>query len=144
MAYPQIIYGNEFLKKVIPHINASRESIDILVFYWTFSINDLNDPVTRLISALQAAMGRGVVVRVLVNNDRVGDSLVALGFRVRHCYTSKLMHPKVMIIDSMKAVLGSHNYTTSGLTQNMEVSCVIPIERNNSDLQTWFNNLWGI
>lgn len=142
--YPQIIFGADFVKKVLPHIVSAREKIDIIVFFWSFNINDLNDPVTRLIAGLQDAVGRGVEVRVLVNSFSVGDRLTKCGFRVRHCYTSKLLHPKVMIIDGEKAVLGSHNYTVSGLTLNMEVSAIIPLDPDKNDLVTWFNNLWGI
>lgn len=139
-----LIIGDKFLRKVIPHINSARESIDIIVFYWTFSIGDLEDPVTRLILALQEAVKRGVTVRILCNSFATGDRLTSCGFRVRHLYTSKLMHPKVMILDNEKAVIGSHNYTTSGFTQNMEVSVIVPLKDDKNVLTTFFNNLWGI
>jgi len=144
MEYPILIFGNQFIKKVLPEISRAKKSIDILVFFWTFQLHDLNDPVTLLVKELQDALGRGVKVRVLVNNDSVGAILENCGFEVRHCYTSKLMHPKVMLLDCETAVIGSHNYTMSGFTMNMEVSCIVKLNGQNNELSTFFNNLWGV
>lgn len=141
---PKFIIGDRFVKTVCPLIKDSKKIIDIIVFYWTLSLNDLNDPVTIIIKELQEALGRGVVVRILVNNYKIGDKLSACGFRVRHCYTSKLMHPKVMILDKQTAIVGSHNYTMSGMSLNMEVSVIVKMKSVENDLCTFFNNLWGI
>lgn len=142
--YPKLICGADFLKKVIPEIKKAQSSIDIIVFYWTFQLSDLNDPVTRLIHELQEAMSRGVRVRVLVNGDTIGHHLSLCGFDVRHCYTSKLMHPKAMLIDKKTAVVGSHNYTMSGFTLNMEISVIFQFPDEDNDLSTFFKNLWGV
>lgn len=138
-----LILGNKFLKKVLPLIENAKKRIDIVVFFWSFSMNDLNDPATRLVKALQDAVGRGVEVRVLVNSDAVGVRLLQCGFRVRNIYSSRLMHPKVMIIDNQMAVIGSHNYTSAGLSQNLEVSCIIELTEKDNELVEFFNHLWG-
>ncbi len=142
--YPKLVCGADFLKKVLPEIRLAKSSIDIIVFYWTFSLADENDPVTRLIKELQDALGRGVKVKILVNNDTIGMWLDKAGFDVRHCYTSKLMHPKAMLIDKKTAVIGSHNYTMSGFTLNMEISVITQFPDVDNDLSTFFKNLWGV
>lgn len=142
--YPKIICGDKFLKMVLPEIENAKKSIDIIVFYWSFSFHDTSDPVSRLVLALQNAIGRGVRVRVLVNSEAVLYQLDKAGFDVRHIYASKLMHPKVMIIDNVTAVVGSHNYTMSGLSLNLEVSVIVKLNGDNNDLFTFFKNLWGV
>lgn len=142
--YPQIILGNKFLKKVIPQIEQAQKSIDIIVFFWSFSEHDINDPVSRLVLALQKAQARGVKVRVCVNSEAVLAKLSNMGFNVRHIYVSKLMHPKVMIIDNITAIIGSHNYTMSGLSLNLEVSCIVKLDGDNNELLTFFSSLWGV
>jgi phosphatidylserine/phosphatidylglycerophosphate/cardiolipin synthase-like enzyme len=142
--YPTLIFGNQFIKKVLPEIKLCKKNIDILVFFWSFSLHDMSDPVSLLVKELQDALGRGVRVRVLVNNHKVGAMLEQCGFDTRHCYTSKLMHPKVMILDDKKAVIGSHNYTMSGFTLNMEVSAIIDLNGADNELSTFFTHLWGV
>lgn len=142
--YPKLVIGNKFIKMVCPEIMLAKKNIDIIVFFWTLNLTDLNDPVTILIKELQNALGRGVRVRVLVNNDGVGAKLEQCGFDIRHCYTSKLMHPKAMIIDNEIAVIGSHNYTMSGLTVNMEISVISKLNGQDNELSTFFNHLWGV
>lgn len=142
--FPIFVLGDKFLKKVCPFIDGAVSSIDIIVFYWTFNLSDLNDPVSILLKTLQDATSRGVRVRVLVNNERVGATLDKLGFDVRMLYTSKLMHPKVMIIDNLVCIVGSHNYTMSALSQNWEVSVINKLDGQNNDLVAFFSRLWGI
>lgn len=140
----QLIIGNEFLKKVIPRIDSARESIDIVVFFWSFNEHDTTHPVSKLVLALQNALGRGVKVRICVNSENVLAQLYKMGFQCRHIYASKLMHPKVMIIDNEIAVIGSHNYTMSGLTLNLEVSCIVKLNGETNELSTFFSHLWGV
>lgn len=142
--YPKLIFGNQFVKKVCPEIRDAKNSIDIIVFFWTMNLTDLNDPVTLLIRELQDALNRGVKIRILGNNDSVLLKLEQCGFETKHCYTSKLMHPKCMLIDNETAVIGSHNYTMSGLTFNMEISTIIKLNGQNNELSTFFNHLWGV
>jgi phosphatidylserine/phosphatidylglycerophosphate/cardiolipin synthase-like enzyme len=142
--YPIYIFGNQFLKKVLPEIKDTKRTIDIIVFVWTFQLNDLNDPITILIKELQEALGRGVRVRILVNSESMGQVLNKCGFRVRVLYTSKLMHPKVMILDNNKAIVGSHNYSMSAFTQNLEVSVISTLDGENNELSTFFTHLWGV
>lgn len=140
----KIIIGNTFLKKVLPLIKNAEKTIEIIVFYWSFDYNDEKDSASKLVKELQNAIGRNVKVKILVNSEAVAERLYKCGFDVRNIYSSRLMHPKVMILDKKIAVIGSHNYTMAGFENNLEVSYIVDLETSENDLQYFFNHLWGI
>lgn len=143
-SFPMTIIGSEFIKKVIPLVNAATSCIEVIVFDWRLPVNEYANPVAELLSALQEATTRGVAVRVLVTNEAIGDLLRKRGFDVKKVYTQKLMHCKLMLIDKQIAVVGSHNYTTSAFTQNLEASIAVRFSTSDNDFATFFKNLWGV
>ena len=97
-------------------VNASR-SLDISVF--TISDNRLSD-------AIIAAHKRGVVVRVITDNDKLLDegsdieALIHDGINVRMDNTPYHMHHKFALIDGHTLVNGSFNWTRSASDFNHE------------------------
>jgi len=47
-----------------------------------------------------------------------------------------------MIIDGKLAILGSHNYTMSAFTKNLELSVVLDDEETLGILGEYFKDLW--
>lgn len=138
------IIGPRFVGIVSPLINEAKHFIEIIVFDWRLPLNGTDNPVANLLLALQKAKERGVVVRVLVSNAAIGEQLQLLGFEVKMVYTRKLMHCKLMLIDRKLAVIGSHNYTLSAFTQNLEASIAVELPSIENDFSRFYSNLWGV
>lgn len=141
---PAVIVGKKYVEKVVPLIDAARSEISIIIFDWRLRPKESKHPVTVLVLALQRAAGRGVRVRALVSSALVVEQLRFTGIKVKVLNWEHLMHAKVMLIDNCIAVVGSHNYTQSAFTKNLEVSLVVQFSEADNDLSKLFNNLWSV
>lgn len=141
---PQVIIGNTYIKKVLPLIEKSRYSVDIIIYEWRIRSTQPTHPVSLLVRALQDAAQRGVRVRAFVGSALVVQQLKLYGITARTLHSQKLMHAKMMLIDSCTAVIGSHNYTQSAFTSNLEISLVVQLSETDNELSRYFNNLWSV
>ena len=109
--------GDDCRRKLLDLCLSARQSLAISVF--TISDN-------RLSNAIIAAHMRGVVVRIITDNDKVFDEgsdieiLVAQGIPVRTDKTPYHMHHKFAVIDDHTLVNGSFNWTRSASDFNQE------------------------
>lgn len=140
---PMTIIGPHFVQKVLPLLGQAKNFIDIIVFDWRLPVGTDDNPVADLLAGLSQAKERGVSVRVLVSNIAVGEGLKKYGFEVRNVHAKKLMHCKLMLLDKKVAVIGSHNYTISAFSQNMEASVAVRFADEDNELNRFFTNLWG-
>lgn len=109
--------GEDCRRKLLDLCLAARQSLAISVF--TISDN-------RLSEAIVAAHKRGVLVRVLTDNDKTLDegsdiaSLIAAGIAVRMDNTPYHMHHKFALVDGHTLINGSFNWTRSASDFNQE------------------------
>lgn len=139
----QILIGDAFPKFAIEQISAAKNSIKIIVFDWRVQISNsqiLND----FNKALIDAASRGVQVKAIVNNDSLVDFLSRNRVKAKKLILKKLMHAKVMIFDDETALIGSHNFTMSAFTENVEISAYIDLGDEAKIILDYFNNLYGI
>lgn len=141
---PTIIIGKQFIEKVIPLINAAKESIDIIIYDFRLRPEHEEHPVSVLALALKEAKERGCVVRALVSSPTVKAHLEQYTLQAKILVTQKLMHAKMMLIDNTVAIVGSHNYTQSAFSTNIEVSLAVTLSSTQNELQSYFKNLWGV
>jgi phosphatidylserine/phosphatidylglycerophosphate/cardiolipin synthase-like enzyme len=141
---PLPIISKDFPKVVIPLIDSAVFSIDIIVYDWRFYRNDVASPVSLFNQSIARACSRGVIVRCLVQNDSVIDELKKLGCNAKKIHSSKLLHTKLMIIDKVNVIMGSHNYTQNAFSSNEEASIYVIMRDENNGLVQYFNNLFGI
>lgn len=141
---PEIIIGADFLKKVQPRIDAAKYTIDIVMFQWRVPATADDSPIYQLLNMMHAAITRGVKVRVVTDSQAVCALLKDWHFTVRVITTSKLLHAKMMLIDDVTLIVGSHNYTPSALSQNWEMSICVQLPRKENDAKLFFSNLFGI
>ena len=100
--------------------------------------SDGEDPPRALMQALADAAARGCRVQVALDRGRDWQTkkpdnkhvlpaawLTAHGVRVVLDELDRTSHTKAVIIDSRRAVIGSHNWTRSALTANREASLLI-------------------
>lgn len=143
-ALPQVIVNGAFLEAVLPRIRAAEKTIDVMVFDWRLKDTSPDAPVQQLVAALYGAITRGVRVRVLTASEAVAAMLKRQDFQTRVVYTEKLLHTKIMLIDDTLLITGSHNYTQSAFTRNIELSVIVELPPRENPACVLFNNLWGI
>lgn len=138
----KVISGREFPTVVIPLIEQATESIDIVVFDWRWYGADPGASVQLFNQAIARAVKRGVKVRAITNAIDVVKTLNNIGVKAKKIITQKLMHAKMMIVDSNKVITGSHNYTMSAFHLNVELSVLIQDEPNSERFGEFYENLW--
>jgi phosphatidylserine/phosphatidylglycerophosphate/cardiolipin synthase-like enzyme len=105
--------------RILDVIGAAKSSLDIEALY----ITDAD-----VIQAILDAHGRGVAIRVLINDPSfgfgsaaTGQRLVAAGVPARRSSTTHFVHAKTIVVDGTSAYLGSENFSTNSLLANREV-----------------------
>lgn len=141
---PKAIIGKNFVKELLPIIQSAKQSINIIVYDWRFYQNDVASPCSQFNLAIARASARGVRVKVLVQHEATITLLRQQGCDAKRLQTTRLLHTKMMIIDNVKIVLGSHNYTQSAFTVNEEVSVCFDAGSEQNDFLAYFNALWGV
>lgn len=88
----------------------------------------IRDP--EIITALGMAEGRGVEVRLILNENLDEDQqaaasqLHAFGVDIRLA-SNLYIHAKAMVIDGQRVIVGSQNFTATSLDQNRELAIVL-------------------
>lgn len=141
---PLPIISKDFPKVVIPLIDSALHSIDIVVFDWRFYKHDVASPVSLFNQAIARACRRGVIVRCLVQSSGTVDRLKELGCTVRQLTTKKILHTKLLIVDNVRIIMGSHNYTQHAFTSNHEASIFVVMKDELNGFVQYFNNLFGL
>jgi phosphatidylserine/phosphatidylglycerophosphate/cardiolipin synthase-like enzyme len=111
--------GQEIRHMLLSAITGARHSVDAEVYTLTDGL---------VVDALADAWRRGVRVRVLVDpnqpaNRQAVDDLLGAGVPVRRYPVPKgaLLHAKIGLFDGTRLILGSANWTESGLSVNHEI-----------------------
>ena len=139
----QTISGRQFPQKVIPLIDQTDQTIDIVVFDWRWYPYDPGASVQLFNQAIIRAARRGVKVRAIVNSDSIINILRAEGVQAKKLASKNLMHCKLMILDGQKVVIGSHNYTQNAFDTNFELSVILDVSFDCADFFNFFNSLWA-
>ncbi len=121
----EIIIGKNYPKFVIPKIDEAKHDIEIIVFDWRWYENDPTNPVQLFNQSIVRAVRRGVKVSACVNFPYSNDILSELGIDVCEYKHRGTLHSKIILIDNKDLILGSHNFTQSAFTSNIEVSLYI-------------------
>jgi len=115
---PLIMSPDNSRSRYLELIRGARTSID-------FYAEVIRDP--KIMSALQKAEGRGVAVRLILDetldedDQDIAARLDDSGVQIRlagHVY----VHAKLMVIDGETAIVGSQNFTKTSLDDNRELA----------------------
>ena len=135
------IFGPEFPKKVIPLIQAAKNSIKIIVFDWRWYPNDVGCAAQLFNQEIVASRRRGIDIHVKTNIQDTARVLRSQGIKVTHPQNRRLLHCKIIIIDDKHLVIGSHNYTQNAFTSNHEASVIIMDYSDILKFVSFFNSL---
>jgi cardiolipin synthase len=126
--------------EILSLIDSAQDSIYVDMYILTSE---------KVVDSLVAAHYRGVDVKVILEK-RVSGGTNSLSYSrlsgagAEVCWASeayKLSHPKVIIVDGRKALVGSHNLSESALNYNREISLLVE-GRVVSSLLGLFNSDW--
>ena len=120
------------LQSMIGH---ATQSIDLAMFVFKTTKSSRNRA-AALVQDLVAARKRGIIINILLEksgydhelnkeNRKIGAYLQKQGLAVRFDSERTTTHAKVVVIDRRYCLLGSHNFTTSALSYNHEVSLLV-------------------
>lgn len=140
----EYISGREYPQKVIPLIEQAVKSIKIIVFDWRWYPQMPGATVQIFNQAIIRAARRGVKITAITNNDQINNVLKDNKIRAKRIKTKKLMHCKLMIIDELTVITGSHNYTQSGFDHNIELSVIIKHSTPDEKVNNYFDRLYNV
>lgn len=132
--------GTDCLDAIVAQLRAARRSMDLCVF-------TLSDD--RISREVLAAHRRGVVVRLLTDNDKAwdrGSDVAALreaGIATRLDRTEAHMHHKFAIFDGTWLLNGSYNWTRSACEHNEENLVLSNDPGLVADFSRAFESLWS-
>src|SRR5690606_5543501 len=137
------IIGSEYPKKVIPLLDDAKKNIDIVVYDWRWYANQPAHAVQQFNNAIVRAVNRGVIVRAVLNNKEILQTLVKVGVKARRLRDRRCVHTKLIIIDDSLIITGSHNFTRNAFGSNIETSIAVLIPDGDIRLKTFFENLYN-
>jgi len=132
------VSGEAYFPAVHAALNGATGSVAVAMFQMRLPGSATpTHPVRRLIEALADAQQRGVDVSVILDrsfqydheqrrrmisrvNDNAAETLQAAGIDISFASPGRLMHQKVIVVDSHTVITGSHNWTLLSMTRNQE------------------------
>ena len=136
------LFGAEYVRRIVPLIDAAQEEIMIIIFFWRVGSTKNPSAIGLFNEAIFKAVARGVRVRAIVNSEGVKAVLSARGVETKVLQTSRLLHTKLLIIDRLNIVVGSHNFTEGAFSSNYELSLYLYEQNADNEFITYFEHLW--
>ncbi len=136
------VSGREYPAAIIPLIDSAKISLDVIVFDWRWYSHDPGATCQLFNQAVIRAAKRGVIIRVIANNNFIIQTLLANGCQAKKLATARLVHCKLLIIDKEIVATGSHNFTQSAFSKNLELSVILSGEFDKNPFTSFFNSLW--
>jgi len=127
-------------QKLIAVINSAKKTLDVAIFSITHP---------EIAEAIAAAKKRGVNVRMVVDKGQSEsgrsqtDELAVAKVSIKIGNSSKIMHDKFCIVDSLILETGSFNYTMSATIYNTENQIYITDKNVIKRYQDNFEKLWS-
>ena len=148
-----ILKDDFFLPVAEMLINQAQTSIFISSFKLELSPKPRGRKLVKFFDALSQRQKEGIDIRVLTNkqneqgyvpasNGRVINYLKQNKIKVRHLLNQRLTHAKMILVDSHRALVGSHNLSIKSCHSNFEVSCFISDAESIKYLSTLYDHVW--
>ncbi len=131
--------GFDCARRIMHLFDTARRKVDVCVF--TITDNRISD-------AIYAAHERGVAIRIVTDNEKIGDEgsdierLESVGIPVRVDRTEYHMHHKFAIFDESHVLTGSFNWTRGAAERNEENFIITSDPRLIRPFEERFELLW--
>lgn len=149
-----LLIDQDFIPFALALIESARRDIRISTFKAEIPAGTKGRRLQAFFSALQKKHAAGCAVKFFLNwnsrnfsvpssNRRTITELRSSGIPVRALPEERCCHAKTIIIDSSKAVIGSHNLSTRSCFNNFEASYLIIDPPNIARLISVYDHLWS-
>ena len=149
----EFLIGSEYSRKLVEILQNAKCSVEVLMYHWRVSRGKSKPRVSAVEKEISDALARGVKVRVILNHGLPSDPirktnstaagwLRSKGAEVRFWGTGRTMHSKLFLVDRTFLVSGSHNFSESAMTKNIEISAFVVGSGDIRKVQDYFNLLW--
>jgi len=140
---------------VLALLQLARRSVHVALYRMSVYPGYQTGSSTELIDALIGAAGRGLDVRVLMDDcsyyaDSAAANLMAAiylyqrGVEVRFDEPGKTTHAKLIVMDGVSVVLGSTNWNYYSLERNIEANlALLNIAKVGAAYEAYFEQLWS-
>jgi len=136
-----IVYSPQNGNEIINLINSANKTLDIEIYLLTSR---------DVISAIELAKNRGVVVRVILEkrvmggaNEKAFGDLISKKVNVKWASNVfSLTHSKIIVVDGKLIIVGSHNLSYSALNKNREISLLVNDKVVAKRLDNLFEQDW--
>jgi cardiolipin synthase A/B len=135
-------------RMIISPINARQRIVDLInSAQTTLTIESMQFADTQVRTAVQARVAAGVNVRVMIADvGFVSSNATAATFLKGLGLTPKWiphLHTKVIVVDGVRAYVGSENLSSNSLDHNREVGLVVTDGSSIDPLSTTFEKDWA-
>ncbi len=132
----KVIKNEEYLAEAHTLLQEARRRVDICTYKFELSNRPGAAALNSLIEALYRLAYNGIEIRVLLNTTGKRTGLTAInlyaaralrkhGIEVRTLPDGRCQHSKMLLIDSIMGIIGSHNWSPKSMTDNYETAVVI-------------------
>ena len=158
----ELLLNEAYVVRVLELISCSNQRVWVSMYVAKYQKERSYSVENKLFKALVQAHASGVDVRVLLDeglewdgksgrmsnrrsskNDDAIEYLLEQGVSVRLDSPEQIMHAKTIIVDDHYAVVGSHNWTYSALSRNVETSVLLSREPDVTPLAKAFEKQWS-
>lgn len=148
-----ILHDNDFLPHALALIDTAKSSVDISTFKAEITSKPRGRRLTVFFDKLYEKKSQGIRIRFLINyhdDHRIipKTNLSAINNLKNHkidvrCQShNRCNHAKLILVDTEKAILGSHNLSVKSVHNNFEISYLLTDPVNVCHLQAIFDRVF--
>lgn len=151
-----VLNNDEYITSFVSDTARAEKSITCALFMYkidNYNINNLEEPVPLITSALINAAKRNVDITIIFEkssdkddlsnkyNENTASYLKKHGIKVLFDNESKKLHAKLCLIDDKIIYTGSHNFTYSAMKRNSESSVRIVANSEVEKIKEYFTKI---
>lgn len=138
-----LILNGEFIAAARKLLGHAQSEVRLCAYAWRWYENEPEIGIQLLNLDLYALRRRGVVVRAIVDTLAMRETFRALGFDCISIPSDRTLHTKAIGVDSTGLMIGSHNLTKRGTSDNIEASVLIYDAEPVIAYNEYFDKMWA-
>lgn len=144
-------------EQFLPVAKGLVQSATKSIYISTFKVEIISKPrgqkLFDFFSVLANKADNGIDVRVIISpredgkhipptNAKAVKFFAKTNIKVKHLHSNRLCHAKIILVDNIYAIVGSHNLSVRACHYNFELSSYITDLKYCQDLKTIYENIW--
>ena len=149
----KLLLDEKFLRAVVSLIRTATKEVFVMAYLMACPSEKKPGKEAALYNELVAAVKRGLSVKIVLNhtfpeNQVIKQNLEAArwfkshGIRCRALAGNRTVHAKMIIIDGVSLVIGSHNWSKRAVERNLEASVKVEDSRVVKDARDFYLRIW--